>query len=165
MKRVFALVLALGLALALPIVASSEEAGTTDVTYTVAASYQIEIPATGVDITGESATADIGVQAGTLIEPGKKLQISISNSLHYDAIANAGFCMQNEAATSVYMHYTISSATDTDIIEDEVFLEVEADEGYDGLTETLTFTPDIATAGQAGEYKDTITFYVVFVDI
>lgn len=167
MKKRLSLFLALTLvfAMTVPALASdpTPDGGTSLVTYVVESSYQITIPSSGVTITGTSANAEVGVIAGGLIDAAKKLQFSISASTHYDAITDAGFCLQNGSDTTVFLDYVISCTGFNDIARDDVFLEASAEEVNNGKSIELTFTPD--TAKQAGTYTETITFTVATVNV
>lgn len=172
MKKLLSIILALTLlsALSVPVFASetphTPTGGTTELTYSVTASYSIKIPET-LTVAGGSGSGDYEVNSGSLIEGGKKLTFTITGATNYDDTGNK-FRMKNGSDASVFLGYSITKPDGTDdgdapdaVVMNTAFLEVLASEAYAGKKVRLTYTTE--TAEIAGSYSDTVTVSVACV--
>lgn len=170
MKKVFSVILAVMMicAITVPAFASVEtgpSGGSTELIYNVASNYFITIP-DEIIVTNGTGAGDYGVLAGTLLESGKKLVFTITESSDY----SEGFRLKNTVDDSVFLGYTITKpdGADTDdspdsVVKDTAFFEVPASDANAGKTVTLTYTTDAATI--AGSYIGTVTVGVALANI
>lgn len=158
MKKTGSLLLALllSLAVSVPAWAETPTGGSTEVTYTVAQSYTITIPAS-VTITNQTGSQTISVNKDSIIPADKSLTFAIAAAANYDE-ANNKFRLKNDVGKDVYLDYTITYPTDQTAALNTELLSATAAEAYAGKSATLTY--QTSAAQSAGIYTDTLTFTV-----
>ena len=163
MKKIISVTLALALLLSLTLpalaidatVTSSGGTGISTLTYTVAQSFTVTIPeSTAINAATKTGTGTVTVAAGTLIDYGNQLTVTITAATNYDA-ANSKFRMKN-GGNDNYIEYTIKKGS-TDVVKDTAFLTVLAGT-VDETSAELTYTAAAPTI--SGIYTDTLTFTV-----
>lgn len=138
---------------AVPVFAAGEAGNSTTLTYTVASDYQVVIPP-DVPLSSENGTGDVTFQINNaLIEFGKELNVSISESTNY---ADGKFHLSDGHENTI--EYTIKK-DGTDVAISTSFLTVKS--GNTTGSAKLDFkTAEDAVITAAGDYTDKLTFNV-----
>ena len=154
MKKLFAIVLTFALLMSLSVTAfaavdqdSQDPSGAMNVTYTVAPTFTVTIPATVA--LGEDAT----ISAENVVVPkGKQVEVSIADANGFKATTPEG----------AEITYTVKNGEDA-VAEGETVLAVNPGDSKAGST-TLSFVAP-ETIQYAGTYTGTVTFTVAVKDV
>ena len=154
MKKLFALILTVAMLFSLSVTAfaavdqdSQDPSGSMSVTYTVAPTFTVTIPATVA--LGEDAT----ISAENVVVPkGKQVEVSIAEANGFKATTPEG----------AELTYTVKNGEDA-VAEGETVLAVNPRDGKEGST-TLSFVAP-QTIQYAGTYTGTVTFTVAVKDV
>ena len=149
MKKLYAVILAFALMATMSVTAfaavdqdSADPNGAMNVTYTVAPTFTVTIPATVA--LGEDAT----ISAENVVVPkGKQVEVSLSNA--------CGFKLTN--AQGATLSYTVKNG-DSIVDEGEIVLVVNPTDSKDGSV-SLAFTASEAVRF-SGAYTGTVTFTI-----
>ena len=154
MKKLFALILTVAMLFSLSVTAfaavdqdSADPNGAMNVTYTVAPTFTVTIPATVA--LGETAT----IKAENVVVPkGKQVEVSLTD-------AN-GFVVTS--AEGAEITYTVKNG-ETAVAEGDTVLAVNPKDGKTGSTTLSLVAPE--TIQYAGTYTGTVTFTVAVKDV
>ena len=154
MKKLFALILTVAMLFSLSVTAfaavdqdSQDPSGTMNVTYTVAPTFTVTIPASVT--LGENAT----ISAENVVVPkGKQVEVSIADANGFKATTPEG----------AEITYTVKNGEDA-VAEGETVLAVNPGNSKRGST-TLSFVAP-ETIQYAGTYTGTVTFTVAVKDV
>lgn len=129
------------------VVSEPIESGFTTVTYEVAPTYTVTIPATVT--LGETAKIEV---ENVVVEKGKQVEVTLTNANGFKVTTQQG----------AELSYTVTK-DETAVNVGDTVLTVNPDNGKTGET-TLTFSNPTETAKFAGDYTGTITFTVAVKD-
>ena len=154
MKKVFAVILAVAMLASLSVTAfaavdqdSADPNGAMNVTYTVAPTFTVTIPAS-VTLGGDAT-----ISAENVVVPkGKRVEVSIAEANGFKATTPEG----------AEITYTVKNG-ETAVTEGETVLTVNPKDGKTGST-TLSFVAP-ETIQYAGTYTGTVTFTVAVKDV
>ena len=154
MKKLFALILAVAMLATMSVTAfaavdqdSADPNGSMNVTYSVAPTYTVTIPATVA--LGETAT----IQAENVVVPkGKQVEVTLTNANGFTVATPQG----------AELSYTVKNG-ETTVNEGDTVLAVNPTSGKTGET-TLTFTTP-ETVKFAGDYTGTVAFTIAVKDV
>ena len=154
MKKLFALILTVAMLFSLSVTAfaavdqdSQDPSGAMNVTYTVAPTFTVTIPATVA--LGEDATI---LAENVVVPKGKQVEVSIADANGFKATTPEG----------AEITYTVKNGEDA-VAEGETVLAVNPGDSKRGST-TLSFVAP-ETIQYAGTYTGTVTFTVAVKDV
>lgn len=156
MKKLFALLLAITMMLSLSVTAFAAEIdqdtaapqeGSIAVSYQVAPTYTVTIPATVT--LGETAKIEV---ENVVVEKGKQVEVALTNANDFKVATPEG----------AELTYTVKNG-ETEVAEGETVLAVNPKDGTTGET-TLSFVAP-TTIQYAGKYEGTVTFTVAVKDV
>ena len=149
MKKLFALILTVAMLFSLSVTAfaavdqdSQDPSGAMNVTYTVAPTFTVTIPASVA--LGEDATISA---ENVVVAKGEQVEVTLTNANGFKVATPQG----------AELGYTVKNG-ETTVNEGDTVLTVNPDNGKTGET-TLTFTTP-ETAKFAGDYTGTLTFTI-----
>lgn len=171
MKKTIAMISALAMmtAMAVPMGVFAEDttktldkatgSGTTEVSYDVASTYTITIPA-GVTLSSDTdETATIGAAANLMLEAGKSVVVKLTGATNTSSGPTFNAKNSNETSTATY---TIKSGNNTiGLGESSDYTDVVATFGTStqAQTQELTFSK-AENATYAGEHTEQLTFTI-----
>ena len=130
-------------------------AGSTIVSYNVAPTYTVTIPA-GVTLSDtETVTKDITADAGVMLESGQTIVVTLTEGSNTKTAGATEFSAKNEGGTST-AKYTISAGGSVKGVGDTV---ATFHTSTIAQSETLTFSAATG-ATVAGEHTETLTFTI-----
>lgn len=171
MKKTIAMISALAMmtAMAVPFGAFAEDttktlnkttnSGTTEVSYDVASTYTITIPA-GVTLSADTdKPATIGAAANLMLEDGKSVVVKLTSATNTSSGTTFNAKNSNETSTATY---TIKSGNNTiGLGESSDYTDVVATFGTSTATQTQALTFSKATgATYAGKHTEQLTFTI-----
>lgn len=126
---------------------AADESASTSVSLSSAATFELDIPTTGVDLNSGAADATAGIKMKT-IAPGSLIELSVDSS--------NGFKLVHTYDSQYSLPYTVT-ADKANVVSGDVILFGDA--GNDELQSVeLSFTANLDDLTAAGNYKDTLTF-------
>lgn len=148
MKKLTALILAIALAVSLSVTAFAADTRNTTITTSIAPTYTVTIPA-NTNVTFNTLSTSFGSVKLTAaqINPGYAVKVEL----------NASGMLKNQADATKTIAYTIKDARGA-------FTSEQYTAAGDKTDLTIDITQDAWNAAFAGQYSDTVTFTVSYIN-